>query len=132
MLLKQKNPSLLKNLVLGTRIANSVLNKGKAAIPSLFNGPEVLSSASDKAKLFAKNFSKNSNLDDAGISLSVFSSRTNPKRHKKIVYIKRAKNFENRANHQTKRGKILKRFLKKATLIVYDNHIQNAFSILLK
>ena len=34
-------------------IANSVLNKGKSAIPPLFNGPEVLSSASDKAKLFA-------------------------------------------------------------------------------
>ena len=46
------------------RIANSVLNKGKSAIPPLFNRPEVLSSASDKAKLFAKNFSKNSNLDD--------------------------------------------------------------------
>ena len=45
----------------------------------LFNGPEVLSSASDKAKLFAKNFSKNSNLDDLGISLPVFSSRTNLK-----------------------------------------------------
>ena len=37
------------------RIANSVLNKGKSAIPPLFNGPEVLSSASDKAKLFAEN-----------------------------------------------------------------------------
>ena len=38
------------------QIANSVLNKGKSAIPSLFNGPEVLSSESDKAKLFAENF----------------------------------------------------------------------------
>ena len=61
------------------RIANSVLNKGKSAIPPLFNGPEVLSSASDKAKLFAGNFSKNSNLDGSGISLSVFLSRTNLK-----------------------------------------------------
>ena len=51
------------------QIANSVLNKGKSAIHPLFNGPEVLSSAYDKAKLFAKNFSKNSNLDDSGISL---------------------------------------------------------------
>ena len=50
------------------RIANSVLNKGKSAIPPLFNGPEVLSSASDKAKLFAENFSKNFDLDDSGIS----------------------------------------------------------------
>ena len=30
------------------RIANSVLNKGKSAIPPLFNSPKVLSSASDK------------------------------------------------------------------------------------
>ena len=44
------------------QIANSVLNKGKSAIPPLFNGPEVLSSTSDKAKLFAENFSKNSSL----------------------------------------------------------------------
>ena len=64
------------------RIANSVLNnKGKSAIPFLFNGPEVLSSVSDKAKLFAENFSKISNLDDSGISLPVFPSRTNLKLH---------------------------------------------------
>ena len=61
------------------RIANSVLNKGKSAIPPLFNGPEVLSSASEKAKLFAENFSKNSNLDESGISLPVFPFRTNLK-----------------------------------------------------
>ena len=67
------------------RIANSVLNKGKSVIPPLFNGPEVLSSASDKAKLFAKNFSKNSNLDDLGISLPVFSFRTNLKLHISIT-----------------------------------------------
>ena len=53
------------------RIANSILNKSKSAIPSLFNGSEVLPSASDKAKLFAENFSKNSNLDESGISLPV-------------------------------------------------------------
>ena len=41
----------------------------------------MLSSASDKAKLFAKNFSKSSNLDDSGFSLSVFFSRTNLKLH---------------------------------------------------
>ena len=61
------------------QIANSVLNKCKSALPPLFNGPEVLSSASDKAKLFAENFSMNSNLDDSGISLPVFPSRTNLK-----------------------------------------------------
>ena len=40
------------------------LNKDKSATPILFNGQEVLSAASDKTQLFAKNFSKNSNLDD--------------------------------------------------------------------
>ena len=63
------------------QIANSVLNKGKSAIPPLFNGPELLSSASDKAKLFAENSSLNSNLDDSGVSLPVFPSRTNLKLH---------------------------------------------------
>ena len=63
------------------QIVNSVLNKGKSATPPLFNGPEVLSSASDKAKLFAENFSMNSNLDDSGISSPVFPSRTNLKLH---------------------------------------------------
>ena len=63
------------------QIANSVLNKGKSAIPPLFNGLEVLSFASDKAKLFAKNFSKNSDLDDSGISLPFLPSRTNLKLH---------------------------------------------------
>ena len=38
------------------RISSSVLNKGKSAIPSLFNGAEVLPSAFDEAKLFAENF----------------------------------------------------------------------------
>ena len=61
------------------RIANSILNKCKSAIPPLFNGPEVLSSASDKAKLFAENFSLDSNLDGSGIFLSFFPSRTNLK-----------------------------------------------------
>ena len=57
------------------QIVISVLNKVKSAIPPLFNGSEVLSSASDKAKLFAKN----SNLDYSGISLPNFPSRTNLK-----------------------------------------------------
>ena len=58
-----------------------IANKAKSAITPLFNGPEVLSSVSDKAKLFAENFSKNSNLDDSGIFLPVFPSRTNLKLH---------------------------------------------------
>ena len=41
----------------------------------------MLPTASDKAKLFGKNFSNNSNLDDSCISLPVFPSRTNLKLH---------------------------------------------------
>ena len=73
------------------QIANSVLNKSKSAIPPLFNGPEVLSSASDKAKLFAENFSKNSNLDDSGISLPVFPSKANLALHNISVTSKMVK-----------------------------------------
>ena len=75
---------LLRNLALVTfgkllrkDNTNNVLNKVKTAIPSLFNSQEV----SDKAIMFAENFPKISNLDDSGISLPVFSSRTNLKRH---------------------------------------------------
>ena len=41
----------------------------------------MLSYASDKAKLFAKSFSKNSNLDDSNIFVPAFPSRTNLKLH---------------------------------------------------
>ena len=51
----------------------------------------MLSSASDKAKLFSENFSKNSNLDDSGISLPVLSSRTNLKLHNIFVTPEMAK-----------------------------------------
>ena len=42
---------------------------------------EVLSSASDKAKLFPKNSSKNSNLDDSVIFLPIFPSTANLELH---------------------------------------------------
>ena len=52
-----KTKEYITSQKLGSRdfwqIANTVLNKGKSSIPPLFNGPEVLSSASDKAILFA-------------------------------------------------------------------------------
>ena len=65
------------------QIANSLLNKGKSA-KTLFNGP---------AKLFAKNFSKNSNLDDSGISLPAFPDSTNLKLHNISVTPKMVKKF---------------------------------------
>ena len=70
--LKLPNLLMLKNKIitlqkLGShnlwQIASSVLNRGKSSIPPLFNGRELLSSNSVKAKLFAKNFSENFNLD---------------------------------------------------------------------
>ena len=51
----------------------------------------MLTSASDQAKLFAENFSKNSNLDDSGIFLPVFPSITNLKLHNISVTPKMAK-----------------------------------------
>ena len=56
---------------------DGVLNKCLYAIPSLFNGSEVLTSVANKAKLFAENLSKNSSLDNSGISFPGFLSRTN-------------------------------------------------------
>ena len=41
----------------------------------------MLSFASDEVKLFAKNFSKNSNLGESGVTLPVFPSRPNLKLH---------------------------------------------------
>ena len=72
MLLKQETPLLPRSLALrtlGKLLIAFLLNKGKSATAPLFNGPEVLSSAFDKAKLFARNFS----------SLPVFPSRANLK-----------------------------------------------------
>ena len=80
MLIKQKSPSLPRNLPLKCKVLNSVF-KSESATPPLFTEQEVLSSESDKAKLFAKNFPKSSNLDDLGISLPVFPFRTNLKLH---------------------------------------------------
>ena len=53
----------------------------------------MLSSASDKAKLFAENFSENSNLEDSGIFLPVFPSRTNLKLHNISITAKMVKKF---------------------------------------
>ena len=39
------------------RICNSILNSVKYTIPPLFNGPDVLKTYTDKANLFARNFS---------------------------------------------------------------------------
>ena len=73
------------------RIANSVLNEVKSALHPLFNGLEVLPSASDQVKWFGENFSKNSTLDDTSISLPVLPFRTNLKLHNISVTCKMVK-----------------------------------------
>ena len=93
MLIKQESITFQK---LGSqdlwRIADSVLNKGKSAIPPQFIGSKVLFSASDKAKLFAKNFfAKNSNPVDLAISLPLFLSITTLKLHNISVTPKNVK-----------------------------------------
>ena len=69
------------------------LRKANLLTPPLFNNPKELSSSSPKTNLFAKNFSKDFNLDDSGISLSVFPSRTNQKLHNISVLHKTVKKF---------------------------------------
>ena len=80
MLIKRKSFTFQKHGSCNfSRIANSDLNKDKSAVPPLFNYSRLLPSACDKGKLFSEDFSKNSNLDDSGISWSAFSSRNNLK-----------------------------------------------------
>ena len=94
MLIKQKSPLLPRNLTLVTFGELPIVFSTKVNLLYLllFNGPKVLSSASDKAKLFFENFSKNSNLDDSETSLPVFPSRTNLKLHNNSLSPKMVKN----------------------------------------
>ena len=73
------------------QIASSVLNKGNSATVTLFNGPEVLSYASDNAKLFTKTFSNNSNVEDS----RVFPSRSNLKLHNIFINPRMVKKSHN-------------------------------------
>ena len=59
----------------------------------MFSGCTVPPDSKDtnKAKLFTENFSENSNLNDSGISLPVFSSRTNLKLRNISVTLKMVK-----------------------------------------
>ena len=82
MLIRQKSPSLARNLALRTFGELPIVLSTKVnLLYLLFNSLEVFSSASDKVKVFPENFPKNSNLDDSGISLHVFPTRTNLKLH---------------------------------------------------
>ena len=61
------------------RHVNFLSSGGSPTPPTLAETLEVLPSASDKAKLFAKDFTRKSNLDNSVISIPVFLSRTNLK-----------------------------------------------------
>ena len=71
------------------------LFQDKSAIPLLFNASEVLPSASNKAKLFHENVSKNSDLDGTGISLPAFPFRTNLKLYNISITPKLVERVEN-------------------------------------
>ena len=76
MLIEEISPLLPRNLALVTlgKLSKVFSKVNLLYIPPLFNSPEVLSSAYDKAKLFSENFSKNSTLDDSGISMLMHHS----------------------------------------------------------
>ena len=61
------------------RISDSVLNRENSTIPPLFIGPKILTTSTDKANLFDRNFTCNSNLDDGSQQLPDFPSRTEQK-----------------------------------------------------
>ena len=97
MLIKQKSPLLPGNLALVTFGELLIVFSTKVNLLYLLHSSALrycLSCASDKAKLVVKNYFKDSNLDDSGISLPVFPSRTNlkmqnifvtPKMFKKVI-----------------------------------------------
>ena len=95
MLIRQKSLSLPRNLTLRTFGELPVVFSTKVNLLYLIysTSPELLSSASGEAKLFAEISSKNSNLDDSGISLPIFPSRTNLKQHNIFVTPKMVKKF---------------------------------------
>ena len=81
-LIKQKSLSLYRNVTLRTFGKFLIMFSTRVNllhIP-LFNSPDLLPSAPDKAKLFTKNFSRSSYLHDSDISLPVFL----PERHNKL------------------------------------------------
>lgn len=48
------------------KIANQILDRGKASVSTIINDPEFISSSSDKPNIFASVFASNSILDDIG------------------------------------------------------------------
>ena len=88
MLLKQKSPSLSRNLALGTFDQLLIVFSTNVNLLYLLYSTDqrccllhAIKQNYLQAKLFAKHFPKDSNLDDSGIFLPVFPSRTNLNLH---------------------------------------------------
>ena len=84
-LIKQKSLSLLRNLA---HLTFGDLLIALSTNVNLLYGPKVLFSASDKVKLFAENFSKNSNFDDSDMyrtNLKMHNITVTPKLVKKVI-----------------------------------------------
>ena len=81
MVIKQKSLSLPRKVALVAFGELLIVFSAKVNLLYFLYLIDLRSFASDKAKLFAKNVSKISNLDDSGIALPAFTSRTNLKRH---------------------------------------------------
>ena len=85
MLIKQNSLSLLRNLA---HLTFGDLLIALSTNVNLLYGPKVLFSASDKVKLFAENFSKNSNFDDSDMyrtNLKMRNITVTPKLVKKVI-----------------------------------------------
>ena len=80
-----RSPSQLNVLAAEIFGELQILNRNKSSIPVLFNGPEVLTSPTDKvnlfANLFADRFAANSTLDDLGRDLPDCPSRVDSSIH---------------------------------------------------
>ena len=89
--LKQTSPLLSRNVALWTFGKVLIVFSKKVNLLNLLystNWRCCLLHLKKKTKLFTKNFSKNSNLDDSGISSPVFPSRTNLKLNKISITLK--------------------------------------------
>ena len=80
MLIKQKSLSLPRNLVLGTFGKLLIMFSTEVNLLYLLYSKALRCSA-DGASCLLQNFSKNSDLDNSGISLPFFPSRTNVELH---------------------------------------------------
>ena len=95
-LIKQKSLSLYRNVTLRTFDKLLIMFSTRVNllhIP-LFNGPDLLPSAPDKAKLFTKNFSRSSYLHDSDISLPVSLPERHNKLHNIVVTLFLKTNFD--------------------------------------